>query len=220
MKNNLVLMSCFAYLLILSALIFKVSNTESNLQKVSDDLKATMSKLSPNDTLLLWLDVYIPPLADGNVYLSSCDLSPVLDIGAKIAGVTFSHDKQLLWYLVEVRAEQVSSLANLPIVQNVSLAMIGIWDWWDKPWRNITPINPLLNMTAQRVARDFANMSVPVVINYADVALNQTQKSEQEVHLENLHLGIIRVHSSCSFCPFVWHTILCKNVVKSNRHYS
>ena len=117
------------FLTVCSVSVYSVSSEEKSVPKFSEELRATLSNLSSNDTLLVWLDVYIPPLPDGNVYLSSSDFSPVTDTGAKIAGVTFSPNRQLLWYLVEARAEQVSSLANLPIVQNVSLAMIGVWNW-------------------------------------------------------------------------------------------
>ena len=183
MKNRLilVLVLCFASLLFVSTSINKVESEENNVLKVSDDLEATLSKLSPNDTLLLWLDVNIPPLPDGNIYLSSSDLSPITDIGAKIAGVTFSPDKQLLWYLVETRPAQVSSLASLSMVRKISLAMIDAWDWWDKNWRNETPIDPLLNLTMQRVNRDFPSAKVPVVINYAKVERNKTKESRREI---------------------------------------
>jgi len=69
--------------------VHQVSSAEISVLKVSDDLDAILSKLSPDDALLLWLDVYIPPLPDGNVYLSSSDFSPITDIGVKVAGVTF-----------------------------------------------------------------------------------------------------------------------------------
>ncbi|MDH5732256.1 MAG: hypothetical protein OEY88_00535 [Candidatus Bathyarchaeota archaeon] len=97
-KKTASLLLCFATLLFVSTSLYKVSGGENNALKVSNDLETTLSELSPNDTLLLWLDVYIPPLPDGNIYLSSRGLTPVLNIGAKIAGVTFSPDKQLLWY--------------------------------------------------------------------------------------------------------------------------
>lgn len=159
----------------------QVSSAEISVLKVSDDLDAILSKLSPDDALLLWLDVYIPPLPDGNVYLSSSDFSPITDIGVKVAGVTFSPDKQLLWYLVEARATQVSSLVSLSMVRKVSLATIGVWDWWEKNWRSETPIDPLLNLTMQRVNRDFPYAKVPVVINYAKVEQNETKESKQEI---------------------------------------
>jgi len=76
---------------------------EHTALKVSNELRTTLSNLAPSDTPLIWLDVYIPPLPDGNIYLSSSDFSPILDLGAKIAGVTFSSDMQLLWYLVKAR---------------------------------------------------------------------------------------------------------------------
>lgn len=176
--------------LCLVPLLFLISSTRSvsserndinNILKVSADLRTAVSKFTTNDTLLVWLDVYIPPLPDGNFYLCSTDLSQVIDIGAKIAGVTFSPDRKLLWYLVEVCAEDVFGLVNLPMVQNVSLAMIGVWDWWDKPWQDVISVDPLLGLTAQRVTRDFANTSVQVVINYADVFLNQTEKGKHQI---------------------------------------
>ena len=179
-KIDLVLLLCFVFALCTTS-VHNVSSEENSALKVSNELRTPVSSLAPNDTFLIWLDVYSPPLPDGNIYLSSSDIYPITDLGAKIAGVTFSPDEQLLWYLVEARAMQVSNLANLPTVRNVSIAMIGIWDWWDKPWRNVTPIDPLLNITAQRVARGFANASVRVVINYADVVLNRTEKSKQEI---------------------------------------
>lgn len=180
MKRFILLLVCLASLLYVNTSMYNVSSEENNVLKVSDELRTIVSSLAPNDTLLIWLDVYVPPLPDGNIYLSSNDFSPITDVGAKIAGVTFSPDKKLLWYLVEARAVQVSSLANLPMVRSVSLAMIGVWDWWDKPWRSVTSIDPLLNMTAQRVARDFANAAVHAVVNY-DVSPNQTEKSKQEI---------------------------------------
>lgn len=119
------------------------------------------------DTLLLWLDVYIPCLPDGNIYLSSKDLSPFLDIGVKIAGVTFSPDEQLLWFLVEAHSVHVSSLTGLSMVQKVSLARAGAWNWWDRNWRDETRVDPLLGLVAQRVYRDFPDEKVLVIINLA-----------------------------------------------------
>jgi subtilisin family serine protease len=179
-RSILLLLLCVVLFFYVNMLIYNVSSEEVTALKVSNELRTTLSNLAPNDILLLWLDVYIPPLPDGNIYLSSSDISPLIDLGAKIAGVTFSPNMQLLWYLVEARAVQVSSLANLPMVRNVSLAMIGVWDWWDEPWRGVTSVDPLLSMAAQRVARDFANASVHAVVNY-DVAPNQTGKSKQEI---------------------------------------
>ena len=108
--------------------MYKVSSEENNIQKLSNELETTLSKLNPNDKLLIWLDIYKQPLPDGSVYLSSSDFSPITDIGAKIAGVTFSPDRQRLWYLVEAQDAQVPNLAGLPLVQNVSLEMIGVWE--------------------------------------------------------------------------------------------
>jgi hypothetical protein len=113
-----------------STSIREVSSEENTLSKLSEDLQVTLDTLSSDDQLLLWLDVYVQPLADGNIYLHSSDLSLITDVGARIAGVTFSPNGQLFWYLVEARTEQVSSLANLPIVQKISLASTGVWDWW------------------------------------------------------------------------------------------
>jgi len=158
--------------------MYRVSGEGSNVLKVSNDLETTLNKLDPNDKLLLWLDVYKPPLPDGSMYLSSNDFSPITDTGAKIAGVTFSPDKQQFWYLIEANSASVSSLANLSMVQNVSLATVDIWGWWDKNWRRETPIEPLLNMTMQRVNNDFPDVKVPVIINYADIEQNETRKSK------------------------------------------
>jgi len=179
-RSILLLLLCVVLFFYVNMLIYNVSSEEVTALKVSNELRTTLSNLAPNDILLLWLDVYIPPLPDGNIYLSSSDISPLIDLGAKIAGVTFSPNMQLLWYLVEARAVQVSSLANLPMVRNVSLAMIGVWDWWDEPWWSVTPVDPLLDMAAQRVARNFANGRIPVVINY-DVPPDQAEKSKQEI---------------------------------------
>jgi len=174
-------MFSYASLLFVSMSINKVLTEENNVLKISDELKATLSKLSPNDTLLLWLDVYIAPLPDGNVYLSSSDVSPITDVGARIAGVAFSPDKQLLWYLVETCNEEVSSLASLSIVRKASLASIDAWDWWDKSWRNETPVDPLLNLMMQRVDRNSLISKVPVVINYANVERNDTKVDKREI---------------------------------------
>jgi len=121
------------------------------------------------DAVLLWLDVYIQRLPDGNFYLHSDSLYPFLDIGVKIAGVTFSPDNQLLWYLVEARSAHVSKLANLSMVRKVSLAKAGSWDWWDINWRDKTRIDPLLEQAAQRVYREFPNEKILVIINHARI---------------------------------------------------
>lgn len=61
MKKSVSILLFFTSLLFVSAFMYKVSGEESNILKISDELEATLSQLSPNDTLLLWLDVYIPP---------------------------------------------------------------------------------------------------------------------------------------------------------------
>lgn len=90
-------------------------------------------------------------------------MSLIIDLGGKIAGVTFSPDDQLLWYLVEMRAEKVSNLASLEMVQNVSLAKVGMWDFSTMWWKT-TKIDPLVNMIAERVV----DAKVKVVINYEE----------------------------------------------------
>jgi hypothetical protein len=121
----------------------------------------------PNDTLLLWLDVYIPPLPDGNIYLDSDYLDGITNVGARIAGITFSPDDELLWYLVETHVTQITSLAHLSMVRKTSLAMKGPWKWWNKNWRDQTRIDPLLSMMAERVRKESPNSRVPVIIHSA-----------------------------------------------------
>lgn len=140
------------------------------LVAVSFALTSINTLVLNEDTLLLWLDVYIPPLPDGNIYLDSDSLSPFLDIGVKIAGVTFSPDEQLLWFLVEAHSVHVSSLASLSMVRKVSLAKVGAWRWWDKIWWDETRVDPLLYLAAQRVYRDFPNEKVLVIINHARIS--------------------------------------------------
>jgi len=119
--------------------------------KASDNLRFFLNEFGSNDTLLIWLDVYIQPTQDDIVVLSEKDISPVTDLGAEIADVIFSPDRSLLWYVVETRAEVVNNLVNLPIVQNVSLVKAGIWEYRDVMWRNVTKIDPIFKIVADRV---------------------------------------------------------------------
>ena len=73
--------------------MLSVLGESSSSLKIPKVLREAIGEPNSNDTLLIWLDVYIPPCLDGNVYLSSKDYSPITNIGAKIAGVTFSPDK-------------------------------------------------------------------------------------------------------------------------------
>ena len=168
--KRLVLLSV-AYLMFFGILILYAPSEASisGSQKISVNFGAITDEVSPNDMLLIWLDVYISPTPDGRICLSGKDLSPVTDLGAKIAGVTFSPDGQLVWYLVETRVEVVPALASLPMVQNSFLAKVGVWDapaiWW-----NTTKIDPLLSMIAERLV----DADLHVVINYAEENENKS----------------------------------------------
>jgi hypothetical protein len=63
---------------------------------------------------LFWLDVYKQPLPDGNIYMSSCELSPILGTGARIARITFSPDGKLLWFLIEAMVNRYRICPNFP----------------------------------------------------------------------------------------------------------
>jgi serine protease AprX len=147
----------------------------------SNEYKTTFLGFAANDTILLWLDLYVKPLQDRNIYLHSNDLLGITDIGAKIAGVTFSPDGQLLWFLIETRADSVPSLVSLPGVKNVSLASSGTWKWWDRSWRDATRIDPILNFTIQRVMENSPSTRIPIVINYKLDEGNRTMKDKQKI---------------------------------------
>jgi hypothetical protein len=122
--------------------------------KFLDDLEIIVNEFNSNETLLVWLDVRIHLLPDGVVYLSERDITPVTVLGVKIAGVTYSPDKQSLWYLVEAHADVIPRLVDLPMVQNVSIVKASIWEYWDVAWWKTTKIDPLLLMMADRVGND------------------------------------------------------------------
>lgn len=72
-KIDLVLLLCFVFVLCTTS-VHNVSSEENSALKVSNELRTPVSSLAPNDTFLIWLDVYSPPLPDGNIYLSSSDI--------------------------------------------------------------------------------------------------------------------------------------------------
>jgi len=125
-----------------------------------------MSESNSTDMHLFWLDVYKQPLPDGNIYMSSDELSPILDTGARIARITFSPAGKLLWFLVEANAQQLQDLSKLPIIQRVSFASNETWNWWLKDWRTETKLDPLLYMTADRINQDSLGTTVPALIRY------------------------------------------------------
>ena len=153
----------------------------SNLCKVTNDLRTITDRLDPNDTILVWLDVFVFPSLDGRIYLHSSDLSKIVDVGARIAGVTFSPDKQSFWFLVETCPTGLSRLIDFPMVKNVSLAKLGAWGWWDKIWWQSTSVDPFLNMVADQLGKDFPNANLDVVLNYATSGPNQQEGNRDDI---------------------------------------
>jgi serine protease AprX len=143
--------------------------------KASDNLRFFLNEFGSNDTLLVWLDVYIPPTPDGLICVSGEYISPIIDLGAKIADWTFSPDRQLLWYLVEARAEVLPSLADLPMVQNWSLAKVGVWEYWNITWWSTTKIDPILRMMAERLV----DGKIEVIIYYTEENGNRSETATE-----------------------------------------
>jgi subtilisin family serine protease len=160
-------------LLILALSVFistsagKVSNRTDTPTTAPNNSKILSDEINSTAAHLFWLDVYEQPLQDGNIYMSSSELSPILDTGAKISRIIYSPDGKLLWFLVEADAGQVQDLSKLPMVQAISLASNETWKWWLRDWRTETKIDPLLNMTVERIARDSPGIGVRTLIHYA-----------------------------------------------------
>ena len=161
MRHPTALFCIVTLLVVASGAYIVLSNSPENdvrNSKISSELRDTLDKVSGDKVILIWVD-WNASLPSSEVWEITYKIG---SLGGRARGAAFSPNREYVWYLVEIGADQVGSIADIEKVTSVSLAYEGEWKW-DLPY-HYYKFSPVLELQLDRMKKQFLDEKIDLEI--------------------------------------------------------
>jgi len=137
--------------------------------------------------ILVWVDV--PPMLEW----SEADIldGNITSLVSRRFGSLYAPTRDCIWILVETTSDRIPELTNITNVLNVSIAEETDWKW--DYWWKYRKIDPLLELQAQRMEKEFPGEKIEVYLSFNVISDLEADRNTVIEIVESLGGNVTRI---------------------------